>query len=250
VETPARFSGADVDALYGVLMANYPFSLSIVIMAFNEAATIGRQTMASLAFLDKVMGGRGEVVVVDDGSSDLTGKIADDIARQDSRVKVVHHGVNQGMGAAIRSGYLAATCDYVTQLPGDAQVVPDTLERFLPLLKDHDLVLSTYDHRGDGLVRAFVTAGYQNTARILLGNRCAFTGTMVFRRSLIEGMPILSRTFMANVEVPLRMMRAGVVPGMVTIQCQARESGRSKVLSVSRIMKVVKEMAALRRTLG
>ena len=223
-------------------------SLSIVIMAFNEQATIRRQTLDSIAFLDR-LGIGGEVVVVDDGSSDATGSIADELAAADSRVRVVHHGINRGMGAAIRSGYQAATCEYVTQLPGDAQVSPDTIERFLPLLKDHDLVLSVYDRRGDGPIRAFVTAGYQTTARLLLGDRCAFTGTMVFRRRLLDGMAIRSTTFMANVEVPLRIMRSGVRPGMVTIQCVARQSGRSKVLSVSRVVKVVSEMMALRREL-
>lgn len=224
--------------------------LSIVIMAFNEGATIRRQVMDSLAFLDRhVPGGNGEVIVVDDGSSDDTGLIADEMVVSESRVRVVHHSVNQGMGAAIASGYRAASCRFVTQLPGDAQVHPETLARFLPLLDRYDLVLSEYETRGDGPLRAFITWGYQTTALLLLKNRCAFTGTMVFRRGLIEGMPIRSRTFMANVEVPLRMLRAGIEPGMVTISCVARESGRSKVLSVRRILRVVTEMVALRREL-
>ncbi|HOA13967.1 MAG TPA: glycosyltransferase family 2 protein [Myxococcota bacterium] len=227
-----------------------PGYLSIVIMAFNEGATIRRQAMDSLNFLDRhVPGGSGEVIIVDDGSADDTGRIADELALSDARVRVVHHGTNRGMGAAIASGYGAASCRFVTQLPGDAQVHPETLARFLPLLESHDLVLSEYEKRGDGPLRAFITWGYQTTALLLLKNRCAFTGTMVFRRSLIEGMPIRSRTFMANVEVPLRMLRAGVAPGMVTISCVARQAGRSKVLSVRRILRVILEMMALRREL-
>jgi glycosyltransferase involved in cell wall biosynthesis len=228
---------------------NHPVSLSIVIMAFNEAATIRRQALAAAKFLDDHLDGRGEVVVVDDGSSDETGRIADELAAGEPRVRVVHHGVNKGMGAAINSGYRAAQCEFVTQLPGDAQVEPETLARFLPLLARYDLVLSEYEKRGDGPLRAFITWGYQTTALAVLGNRCAFTGTMVFRRSLIDGMPIRSRTFMANVEVPLRMLRDGVEPGMVTITCVARESGRSKVLSFRRILRVLREMMVLRREL-
>lgn len=224
-------------------------SLSIVIMAFNESTTIRDQVSDSLRFLDRYMGGRGEIIVVDDGSSDETGSIADEMATADSRVRVIHHGINRGMGAAVDSGYRAAVCDFVTQLPGDAQVHPDTLARFLPLLEKHDLVLSEYERRGDGLLRAFLTWGYQTTALVLLKNRCAFTGTMVFRRDLIRNMPIRSRTFMANVEVPLRMLRSGVEPGMVTISCVARKAGRSKVVSAARILRVVREMMVLRREL-
>lgn len=223
--------------------------LSIVIMAFNESATIRQQVLSSLKFLDDHLDGRGEVVIVNDGSSDDTGRIADELAVTDERVKPVHHRKNQGMGAAINSGYRAASCDYVTQLPGDAQVSPGTLARFLPLLDKYDLVLSEYEKRGDGALRAFVTWGYQTTALAMLGDRCAFTGTMVFKRDLIRDMPIESRTFMANVEVPLRMLRGGVRPGMVTISCVTRQAGRSKVLSISRVLRVVREMIALRREL-
>ncbi len=230
-------------------MQNYPFSLSIVVMAYNEAATIATQVSDCLKFLDRVLSGRGEVIVVDDGSSDGTGDIAGSLAVEDARVKVVRHVVNRGMGAAINSGYRAAACDFVTQLPGDAQVVPDTLERFLPLLAEHDLVLSEYSRRGDGALRAILTFGYQMTALMLLKNRCAFTGTMVFRRGLIDDLPIRSRTFMANVEVPLRLIRNGVRPGLVTIECGPRQSGSSKVVSVRRILRVVAEMMALRREL-
>jgi len=156
-------------------------SLSVVIMAFNERRTIETQVQYTIAFL-KRCAGEYEVVVVDDGSTDGMGAVADALARLHRGVKVVHHPRNLGMGVAIRSGYAAATMDFVTQLPGDGQVHPDTLERFLPHVADHDLVLSTYARRDDGRVRALVTAGYQATAKMLLGDPCAFTGTLVFRR--------------------------------------------------------------------
>jgi hypothetical protein len=154
------------------------------------------------------------------------------------------------MGVAIRSGYAAATKEFVTQLPGDGQVVPDTLARFLPHLATHDLVLSTYARRGDGLVRAAVTAGYQATALALLGNRCAFTGTMVFRRALLDRVTLTCDSFLVNAELPLKLLRQGVVPAHVTIEAVARAHGRSKVLSAGRVARVVTEMLKLRAEMG
>lgn len=229
-------------------MAQTHPSLSIVIMAYNEAGSIEAQARATAAFLRRV-GAAGQVVIVDDGSTDGTGAIAGRLAEEDAIFTAVHHPTNLGMGRAIRSGYAAATCTFVSQLPGDGQVVPDTLERFLPHLARHDLVLSTYTRRDDGAVRKVVTAGYQATARILLGNRCAFTGTMVFRREWLDRIRLTCDSFLVNVELPLKLMRAGVVPAHVTIQALERTHGRSKVLSARRVAHVVGEMLALRREL-
>jgi dolichol-phosphate mannosyltransferase len=228
----------------------HPGSLSVVIMAFNERDSLPGQVRATLAFLDATVEA-GQVVVVDDGSTDGTGELAEAIAREDRRVTVVRHPRNLGMGTAIRSGYGAATCEWVTQLPGDGQIAPGTLERFLPLRDGHDLVLSTYEHRGDGLVRVLVTMGYQATALALLGDRCRFTGTMLFRRSWLQRVRLTCDSFIVNVELPLKLMRLGVVPGWVTISAPLpRAHGRSKVLSTGRVALVVREMLALRRGLA
>ena len=224
-------------------------SLSVVIMAFNERESIAGQVGATLAWLARATGD-SEVVVVDDGSTDGMGEAVDRLAAQDPRVRVVHHPRNLGMGRAIRSGYGAATKEFVTQLPGDGQVEPSTLDRFLPHLADHDLVLSTYEQRGDGPARAVVTAGYQAMALALLGNRCAFTGTMVFRRSWLERVQLTCDSFLVNVELPLKLLRLGVKPASVTITCVARAHGRSKVLATRRVAYVVREMLRLRGELA
>lgn len=227
-------------------MARSHVSLSVVIMAYNERPAIEAQVRDTLGFLDRCVE-RGEVVAVNDGSTDGTGDVLDTLAREDPRVRVVHHPRNLGMGMAIRSGYQAATLDFVTQLPGDGQVRPITLERFLPFLADHDLVLSEYAKRKDGLIRYLVTRAYRLTAWVILGDPCQFTGTMVLRRSLLARITVTSETFLVNVEVPLKIMRLGVRPAWVTIEAVPRAHGGSKVLSARGVARVLREMLALRR---
>jgi glycosyltransferase involved in cell wall biosynthesis len=217
-------------------------------MAYNEELSIEAQVLATASWLRRATAG-GQVVVVNDGSSDSTGRIADALAATDPSITVVHHPRNLGMGTAIRNGYAAARCDFVSQLPGDGQVVPETLERFLPFLADHELVLSTYARRDDGLLRRAVTTGYQATAWALLGDRCRFTGTMVFRREWLDRVRLACDSFMVNVELPLKLMRSGVKPAWVTIEALERAHGRSKVLSPGRVALVLREMLALRREL-
>ncbi|MBL6976393.1 MAG: glycosyltransferase family 2 protein [Deltaproteobacteria bacterium] len=229
-------------------MGSRPVSLSVVIMAFNEKGAIEAQVRDTLTFLDR-KGLEGEVVAVDDGSTDGTGELLDRLALDEPRVRPVHHPRNLGMGVAIRSGYNAARMEYLTQLPGDGQVAPGTLERFLGHLDDTDLVLSTYSRRDDGAARWVVSHVYQSIAWMILGDTCRFTGTMVFRRALLERFRLASDTFMVNVEVPLKLMKMGVEPAMVTIEAVDRAHGRSKVLSASGVAGVIHEMLALRREL-
>jgi glycosyltransferase involved in cell wall biosynthesis len=183
---------------------------------------------------------------VDDGSTDGTAQAVEALAANDPRLRVLRHDRNRGMGAAIRTGYGAATRAWVTQLPADGQVPPETFELFFAKLPGPDLVLSVYDKRGDGPLRSLLSFGYASMGRLLLGRRSDYTGTMVLRRSLLEGLPIISDTFLANLEVPLRLLERGASFQVVTFRPSPRLAGRSKVLGLRRIARVAREMLHLR----
>ena len=191
-------------------------------------------------------GASGELVVVNDGSADRTGAIADELAAKDPRVRAVHHPTNRGMGAVIRSGYAASTGRYVTQLPADAQVGPDTLEGLLPLLDEAETVLSVYRARDDGKKRALMSFVFQGLVRVLFGHDGRITGTMILRRELVERFPIKSNTFFANLELPFRIMDAGVETRVTEIEARPRRSGESKVARPGRILRVVRELVRIR----
>ena len=98
-------------------------SLTIVVPAFNEEANLLPVIRRTVATLDAAgWAGKYEIIVVNDGSRDGTGSAADDLARSLSTVKVVHHAVNQGFGAALQSGYAKAVGTYATVIPADGEV--------------------------------------------------------------------------------------------------------------------------------
>lgn len=220
-------------------------SLSVVIMAYNEEENLPLQIKRSLNFLEE-NATDFEIIVVDDGSSDRTGEIADFYAQRDKRIKVVHHEKNLGMGVAIRSGYKIAKKEFVTQLPGDAQVHPQQLLKFLSFIEKYDLILSKYEDRGEGFLRRFVSFSFKNVARIITGKPCDFTGTMIFRRILLEWIKLKSNTFFVNFELPLILMKKGVKPAFVQINAEERRHGKSKVFSFRKILKLLAEMIKFR----
>lgn len=222
-----------------------PITLSLVIMAYNEEQALPSVLDETLGFLRQNTRDF-EVLVVDDGSTDATAEVVRAAATEEPRIKLLQHERNFGMGRAIRTGYAAASMDYVTQMPADGQVDPQVFGRFLPHLAEADLVLSVYDERGDGPVRWVLTHGYQLVGRLILGARSDFTGTMVFRRGLLDEVPLESDTFFVNLEFPIRCLRRGVPYAVVTFRPRARRAGHSKVANSRRIARVLREMLRMR----
>ena len=123
-------------------------SLSFFFPAYNEEENVEavvREAQAKLPrFADDV-----EIVVIDDGSRDRTGEIADRLAAEDPRVRVVHHRPNRGYGGAVRSGLLSATKEHVFFTDGDQQFDLDDLDRVIPRLDRADVVVGWRERRAD-----------------------------------------------------------------------------------------------------
>ena len=110
-------------------------TLSVIIPCFNEQATlanvVNKVGQAATAGLDM------EIVIVDDGSGDRSLAIAHDLAAADPRIQVFHHAVNQGKGAALRTGFASATGDLVIVQDADMEYDPADYEKLLaPILAD------------------------------------------------------------------------------------------------------------------
>lgn len=96
--------------------------VSIIIPAYNAAKFLPRSVASALSQTHPDI----EVVIVDDGSTDETGAIADRMAAQDPRIKVVHQE-NRGLAEARHSGIKAATADYIVHLDADDELLPDAV---------------------------------------------------------------------------------------------------------------------------
>lgn len=224
-----------------------PITLSVVIMAYNEEDNLPHL----LPLVREYLSGHEriddwEVLVVDDGSVDGTARVVEEASVSDPRIRLLRHSANRGMGAAIRTGYDAARCQYVTQLPADLQVLPAVFDRFLPHVPAHDLVLSVYEDRNEVLVRRILSRGYRILGRLLVGRRADYTGTMMFRRSLLDNIVLGSDSFVANLEFPIKALNRGATHTLVTFVPEPRLSGASKVANSRRILFVFGELLKMR----
>lgn len=224
-------------------------NLSLVVLAFNEEESVGQFLHETLAWLD-TQPGEHDVVLVDDGSTDNTIAIAQDVADKDPRVHLVCHPSNQGMGAGMRSGIEHARGDYFVMLPADGQVSPASIEVLLPALQHADIVTSVYTRRANESYRLALSAGLRGLMRMMLGLTFRLEGIYLFPISVAKkeiGLHnVGSSTFFFSFELIARAMGLGHRVETVTIEPRAREHGESKVANWSRIRRVGEELIRFR----
>ncbi len=224
-----------------------PSSLSVVMFGFNEEENVAPVMEEALAYLRRRVA-RYELIFVDDGSTDRTRERAQAVAPDDPGVRVLSHDRNRGIGAALRTGYGAASLEWVTLLPADGQVPPDQIDRFLEAAEGMDLVICHYPDRfreADSLGRKVLSRGLRLLTYAATGVSNRLDGAYLIRRAYLDGMPLRSETFFLNLELPIRAIRAGARVAETTLHIRPRRAGSSKVLSWQRISRVSLEMAKL-----
>ena len=221
--------------------------LSVVMFAFNEAENVRPVMEEALEYLRGRVD-RYELILVDDGSTDDTRACADAVAADDDSVKVISHETNRGIGAALKTGYGAASLEWVTLLPADGQVPPDQIDRFLELRHGHDLVICHYPDRfeeADNFGRKVLSRGLRALTFMATGVSNRLDGAYLIHRDYLQRVPLKSDTFFLNLELPIRAIRAGARVAETTLHIRPRRAGSSKVLSWRRIADVSLEMGKL-----
>src|SRR2546425_2546037 len=136
--------------------AERPEGLSVFFPAYNDSGTIASMVIRAVHAASEITP-EYEVVVVDDGSTDATAQIADELARTYPHVRVVHHPKNRGYGGALQTGFRSATKEFIFYTDGDAQYDPAELEALWEQMSDGvDLVDGYKISRSDPLHRIVI----------------------------------------------------------------------------------------------
>jgi glycosyltransferase involved in cell wall biosynthesis len=220
---------------------------------YNEEAYIHRAVGAARSALEE-LGADWEIIVVDDASTDRTAELADALAREDPRVRVVHNERNRRLGGTLRRGYALATKDLV--LYSDADLPFDFREtgRAIHLLEFQQAdVLAAYrfDRTSEGLLRTFYTLAYSALVRTLfrLRIRDINFSFKLFRRSLLGRIELKSEGSFIDAEFLLRARRAGAPIVQMGVDYFPRVRGVSSLASPAVIAGILREMARLWREL-
>src|SRR6266436_740294 len=217
--------------------SNYQNSISVFFPVFNDQETIGALVKNALSVLPSFTDDY-EVILIDDGSTDDSGAIADGLAGASEHVKVIHHPHNQGYGAALRTGFQNATGDLIFYTDGDGQYDVLELALLVPLMIEGVDVVNGYKiKRQDNRYRRVSGTVYNKLAQYLfrLPIRDVDCDFRLIRRSAIERIPLVKSSGAVCVELVRKLSVAGCVFREVPVHHYPRRHGKSQFFSPLRV---------------
>lgn len=221
--------------------------LSIFFPCYNDGRTIGRLIQQSIETVSTITT-NWEIIVVDDGSTDQSNSILRAAARSNSRVRVITHKQNRGYGAALRSGFRAATKELIFYTDGDGQYDPKELPLLMMLVNaDTDFVNGIKLTRMDPLYRVVIGNFYNFFVRWIFwlpiqDVDCDFR---LIRKSISQKMTLCSNSGAICVELVKQAQRAGARFREVSVHHYDRQSGKSQFFRPKQIAQTMYELMNL-----
>ncbi len=221
--------------------------LSVFFPAYNDSGTIASLVITALQTARRLTE-HCEVIIVNDGSADATAAIADELARTYPEVRVVHHQTNRGYGGALRSGFEAATREWVFYTDGDAQYDPAEMALLWERREDHvDLVNGYKISRSDPLHRIVIGRVYHHTVKLLFGLRvrdvdCDFR---LLRRSIFDKVRLEKDSGVICLEMMKKIQDAGFAITEVPVHHYHRAYGKSQFFNFRRLFKTAVDVGRL-----
>jgi glycosyltransferase involved in cell wall biosynthesis len=225
---------------------------------WNEEEYIGRAVGAAREACETLVQqgeiGDYEVLVIDDASTDATGRIADEMAAADRRIRVVHHPKNRKLGGALKTGYAEAKGELVLYSDADLPFDMDELVKACRVMRHYEAdIVSAYrfDRTGEGYVRVTYSAIYNALVRILFGVRMRdinFAFKLTHER-VLEKVDLESEGSFIDAELIVGAIGHGFKVVQFGVDYFPRTRGVSTLSSPAVIVKLLREMFTLRRSL-
>ncbi len=188
----------------------YPISVSAIFPCYNEERNIETLVDDATRALSRLVHSY-EIIIINDGSADRTGKIADQLQQQNGTVRVIHHEVNKGYGATLISGFRSARYDWEFFTDGDNQFYMNEIELLLQEIDNHDAVIGFRTIRRDPWHRLLYAQSWNMLVRLVFGLRvkdlnCAFK---IIKKKYLDEIDLTSSGTMVNTKllVSLKMAR-------------------------------------------
>ena len=215
--------------------------LSVFFPAFNEEKNLKATVLKAIRVL-KTVAGKWEVIIVNDGSSDKTGLVADKLKAGDPKIRVITHKVNKGYGEALKSGFYNAKYNWVATIDADGQFDFSEINKlYLKASQGYDVVVGFRMARSDSLLRKINGFGWTILANLLLGINvrdvdCSFK---LVKKDVLDKIPCLESTRggMISPELLAKAKKAGFKIAEVGVHHFPRVYGSQTGASIKVIIK-------------
>lgn len=220
--------------------------LSLILPVYNEEKIIGAVLCNVISFLQKRFK-KYEIIVVDDGSSDRSPAIIKDIAEGNREVIFVQHEKNKGYGSALRSGFKAASLDYIFFMDADGQFKIEDLDSILPLINEYDLIIGYRQKRNDPPVRVFLGTIFTKIINLcfLLHYKDINCAYKLIRNQDIEDSDLKMKGPLINAEILIKMHKRGLKIKEFPVPHFPRPDGQATGAKILTIVRAIKDFFPL-----
>jgi glycosyltransferase involved in cell wall biosynthesis len=223
-------------------------AVSVFFPCYNDEATIARMVEVAVATLGRIGVDDAEVIVVNDGSSDGSAAILQELMTREPLLRVVTHPRNRGYGGALLSGFAASTKQWVFYTDGDGQFDAAELELLVQRASDDVDVVQGYKlRRADGVVRAVIGRLYHRFVKLMFGLRIRDTDCdfRLIRRSALDRVTLVHTTGVICVELVRKLQDTGARFAEVGVHHYRRVHGTSEFFRVGAIARTLRDLAGL-----
>jgi glycosyltransferase involved in cell wall biosynthesis len=218
-------------------------SISLFFPVYRDESTVAIMVEKALRLLTSLEA-PFEIVIVDDGSPDRSGAVADALARQHPELRVIHHERNLGYGTAVRTGLAACRNEFVCMTDGDDEYEVEDFRKLLKLRDRYDLIITFRYKKIYSGTRIFVSWVYNVVLRFLFRTpfRDVSTGLRLARRSVLQELDLHATSPFIGAEIAIKTMLKGYRVGEVGIQTFPRAFGSGSSTSLPNILATMSDM--------
>ena len=189
-----------------------------------------------------------EIIIIDDGSTDRSAAIADGLAAEDLRIRVIHHSMNLGYGISLREGFKTARYEWIMYTDSDYQYNIREVIPYLTLLQDYDIISGYVTRKAMSTRRRMQSKIYNGLVRLLFGIKlndinCAMK---IYSRKVIDIIDIRSKGFFVDAEMLIRARRKGFRIAQFPVTHLPRSSGAATGARAGLVLETMREMALFR----
>jgi len=201
--------------------------ISVFFPAYNEAKNIERVVASALEVIPK-LAREYEIIIVDDGSSDVTGELADALTRANVNVRVVHHERNLGYGAALKSGFKNSKYEFIFYTDGDGQFDINQMRGLIELIDSADIAAGYRKKRMDPLYRRINAFAYNILIRFLFGlwHRDIDCGFKLLRKKIFEKITLESDGAFISAELLIKAKKENFRIKQIGVEHFSRRFGK------------------------
>ncbi len=219
-----------------------PYKISVIMPSLNEQDNLA-SAVRNVADCFGSLNISGQVVIVNDGSTDRTGEIASLLAEEYPFLTVLHHDRPQGIGASFWDGMKVAGGEIVTMLPGDGENDSFEILRYLPFMEHVDIVIPfIYNKKIRSLKRRMLSSLYRGIINMSFGLTLNYVnGTVMYRKAVFDSVSLKCRGFFYQTELLVKCLKAGYLYAEVPNALRERGGGISKATTFGSLRRIARD---------